>query len=225
MPAREIPLVTDQVYHIFNKIEHNESLFTQKTICQPMIDALWYYQYCHIPMKLSYFRNQSIADRASIAKTLDGEKCYVDILTYCLMPNHFHLILRQKEINGISIYMSKVQNSITKFANIKRKTKGHVFIGQFKAKRIDSDELLLHISRYIHLNPYTGYVRKTFDDTTHYPWSSFHEYISDSTPICKQTSILSHFKSKEEYMLFVNNQKEYQRTLADIRHALIEDID
>ena len=66
---------------------------------------------------------------------------------------------------------------------------------------------------------------KTYSDTVYYPWSSFREYISDCNQICEQESILSQFKTREAYKLFIENQKEYQRTLADIRHALIEEVD
>jgi putative transposase len=133
------------------------------------------------------------------------------------MPNHFHLLVQQERDGGIIEYMSKVQNSLTRYINIKRKTKGHVFIGQYKAVRIPSDELLLHVSRYIHLNPYTGYVVKTLLETSQYPWSSYGEYISNTEGICQQTKILSHFKTKNSYCEFIENQKDYQRTLAELK--------
>lgn len=222
MPARTIPLITDQIYHIFNKIQNDEPILTLRSVYQSMIDALWYYQYGTTPMKLSYFRHQPVHERNFLVISLEKKSRLVDILAYCLMPNHYHLLLRQREDAGISLYMSKVQNSITRFTNIKRKKKGHVFIGQFRTVRMESEEQLLHVSRYIHLNPYTGYVVKTIEETKKYLWSSYGEYISKTKGVCDQSSILAHFTSKRDYDTFIEDQKDYQRTLADIKYSVFE---
>lgn len=146
MPARLVPLITHQVYHIFNKTQGNEEIFAKSSFSKLMLDAIWYYQFIKTPMKLSHFRHTSIDTRQQLESLLNQEERFISILSYCLMPNHFHLLLRQNFDRGISTFMSKVQNSLTRFTNIKRKTKGHVFIGQFRAVRIESDEQLLHVS-------------------------------------------------------------------------------
>ena len=76
----------------------------------------------------------------------------MEIICYCLMPNHLHLLLRQLMDGGISKFMSNFANSYTRYFNTKSKRKGPVFEGKFKAKRIETDEQLLHLSRHIHLN-------------------------------------------------------------------------
>lgn len=222
MPARTTPLVSHQVYHVFNKIQNDESLFTKQSTCQLMIDAIWYYQYNILPMKLSYFRHQSVQVRESLSQSLEKGPRLVHILAYCLMPNHYHLLIRQQMENGISIYIGNIQNSFTRSINIKRKTKGHVFIGQFKAARMESEEQLLHVSRYIHLNPYTGYLVKTIDGANEYPWSSYSEYVSERKRLCDQGFLLTHFNNKKSYRQFIEDQKNYQRTLANIKYSLFE---
>lgn len=222
MPARLVPLITHQVYHIFNKTQGNEEIFAKSSFSKLMLDAIRYYQFIKTPMKLSHFRHTSIDTRQQLESLLNPEERFVSVLSYCLMPNHFHLLLRQNSDRGISTFMSKVQNSLTRFTNIKRKTKGHVFIGQFRAVRIESDEQLLHVSRYIHLNPYTGYVVKSISDAINYPWSSFKEYSQKRVAICDQSLILSHFKTHIGYLKFIEDQKDYQRTLADIKHSVFE---
>jgi putative transposase len=222
MAIRTIPLVTNQLYHVFNQTQPGTEPFVQVKICRAFMDALWYYQFVEVPMKLSYYRSQFRDDKQRISETLLLSPRYVTIAAYCIMPNHYHLLVKQTTHNGISLYTGNVQNSITRFVNIKRKQKGHLFIGQFKAVRIESDEQFLHVSRYIHLNPYTGYVAKTFNQTMSYPWSSCREYISKISGMCDQAMILSHFKTKEGYKNFIEDQKDYQRTLADIKHAVIE---
>lgn len=224
MPARTIPLVPHQVYHVFNKTQGNEALFSRASLSRLMLKTIWYYQFTKLPMKLSYYRHLAISERTKISSKITMSARHVNILAYCLMPNHYHLLLRQNTAEGISTFMSNVQNSITRYANIKRRTEGHVFIGQFKAVRVETDELLLHISRYIHLNPYTGYVVKNFGETITYPWSSCAEYVTNTSGICDQSLIMSHFKNKQAYAAFVYDQKDYQRTLADIKGYLFNDV-
>jgi putative transposase len=136
----------------------------------------------------------------------------VNILAYCLMPNHFHLILEQHVDNAIQLYMSDIQNSYTRYYNIKYKRLSALLNNQFKAKRIKTDDQLLHVSRYIHLNPYTSYIIKDKNELSLYPWSSLHEYLDDSNEhICKTTIIQSLLS--EPYIDFVLNNAEYQREL------------
>lgn len=218
MAIRNIPLVTDQVYHIFNKSQGNIPVFQSTRSGQAMLDAIWYYQYQKVPMKLSYFRAQSKKDREMISTGLLTTPHYINLLAYCLMPNHYHLLIKQTADNGISKYMGNVQNSITRYLNIKHKQKGHIFIGQFKAIRIESDEQLLHVSRYIHLNPYTGYIVQTIEETKKYRWSSCNEYTTNATGFCDHELVLSHFKSKNGYEKFIEDRKDYQRSLTEIKY-------
>jgi putative transposase len=78
----------------------------------------------------------------------------VDIMCYCLMTNHAHLLLKENIEHGISGYMQKLLNSYARYFNVRRSRKGSLFAGPFRAVGIDGDEQLLHVSRYIHLNPY-----------------------------------------------------------------------
>lgn len=222
MAIRNIPLITGQVYHIFNKTQSDAPVFQNARSSQAMLDAIWYYQYQKVPMKLSHYRTQPAMDRQKISSILSASPRQINLLAFCLMPNHFHLLIKQTSDSGISKYMSKIQNSITRYVNIKHKQKGHVFIGQFKAVRVESDEQLLHVSRYIHLNPYTGYIVRTVEEMKKYRWSSYTEYTTGLKGICDQEVIRSHFKSKSGYEKFVEDHKDYQRSLADIKYYTLE---
>lgn len=91
----------------------------------------------------------------------------VSIGAYCLMPNHFHLLLREITDRGISTFMQKVGTSFSMYFNVKRQHVGNVFVKPFRSKRIDDDAYLQHVVQYIHFNPAelferewkSGYVR------------------------------------------------------------------
>lgn len=99
----------------------------------------------------------------------------VELVGFCLMPNHFHLILHEMNGKGISRFMQRLGDSYTKYFNTKYERSGHLFNGVFQAVHIDNDEYLTYLSAYIHLNPHelTAWRRK---EAT-YPWSSFQDYV------------------------------------------------
>ena len=151
-------------------------------------------------------------------------KFLVEIIALCLMPNHFHLLLRQRTNEGISKFTSNFTNSYTRYFNIKNERTGPLFQGKFKAVRIETDEQLWHVSRYIHLNPYASHVIKTLKDLEDYPYSSFPEYIGKSkTEFYDKEIILNQFKDKKSYKKFVLDQADYQRKLEVIRRLLLEE--
>lgn len=77
----------------------------------------------------------------------------VDVGAYCLMPNHFHLLIREKMENGISLFMEKLATAYSMFFNKKNERTGGLFEGTFKATHANDDEYLKYLFAYIHLNP------------------------------------------------------------------------
>jgi REP element-mobilizing transposase RayT len=118
----------------------------------------------------------------------------VDIHTYCLMRNHYHLIIETKDAN-LAKAMHSLNTSYTVYFNVKRKRSGHLFHGRYKAILVESDEYLHHLSRYIHLNPVrAGLVKDPLD----YPYSSYRYFISSnkSPDWLNIDSVLSFFNSR-----------------------------
>ena len=86
---------------------------------------------------------------------------------------------------------------------------------------IESDEQLIHVSRYIHLNPLVSFLVKSLDA---FEWSSYGEYISNSlNGICSKEEVLSFFKTSDKYKQFVLDQTDYGQTLELIKHQLIDE--
>lgn len=77
----------------------------------------------------------------------------VELVAYCLMPNHYHLLLYLKELTGIERLMRSVMTAYSRYVNLKYGRSGALFEGEFLASRVSSDAYLWHISRYIHMNP------------------------------------------------------------------------
>ncbi|PIU03563.1 hypothetical protein COT44_02550 [Candidatus Shapirobacteria bacterium CG08_land_8_20_14_0_20_39_18] len=222
MPYRFTPLVTGQFYHIFNRGIARQPVFLDKYDYQRMIDTLWFYHFAESSVKFSRYLTLPYKQKTSLINTLALSKDIVSINTHALMPNHFHLLLSQEKDGGISKFIKKVIDSYTRFFNTKYERNGAIFQGQFKAKLIESDEQLLHLSRYIHLNPYTSHIVNRLEDIINYPWSSMSEYMNIREGISNPKYILSNFGSKEKYLEFVNDQKNYQRILGDIKHLTFE---
>jgi len=226
MPGRKVVLATGEVYHLINRGNDRRPIFLGKRDHQRFLNTIVYYQYFLPSIKLSYFLVLSKEKRDQfIEKLSQNNKYLVEIICYCLMPNHFHFLVKQTEEGGISKFMSQIQNSYTRYFNVKNKRVGSLFQGQFKAKRIETDEQLIHLSRYIHLNPYTSFVVKTLQDLTNYPWSSFPEYIGkNKISFLKKNLVFDLFNNAFDYQEFVFNQADYQRELEIIKHLTWEDV-
>jgi putative transposase len=224
MPGREVPLVTNQYYHVLNRGVFSQPIFKDKKDYQRMWESTFYYQNQKPSLSYSHFLRLPARDRTEFLEKLQTQsKFLVEIIALCFMPNHFHLLLKQIQDNGISLFMANLTNSYTRYFNTKNERIGHLFQGKFKAVMIETDEQLLHVSRYIHLNPYSSYLVKNLSKLTDYPYSSLPEYIGiSSTNFFQKEIILDQFKSISSYQKFVFDQADYQRSLEQIKHLALE---
>ncbi len=213
MPYRFIPFVNGQYYHIYNRGNEKRSIFESQRDYHRFIKTLKYYQLEGPKPRFSCFPSLLVTE-------LDPAKKLVEIVAYCFMPNHFHLLIKQIKDKSITEFMSKFINSYTKYYNIKYNRVGALLQGMFKAVLIESDEQLLHVSRYIHLNPLSSNLVKNLDQ---YEWSSYPEYLGQSkNGFCDKEEILGHFKNPKDYQEFVLDQVGYAQELEFIKHQLID---
>lgn len=146
MPIRTTPFANGYFYHLFNRGVEKRIIFQDDRDYIHFLKILGYYQYAG--PKLSYSRTNE--KQIKIVKT--NEKI-IEIISYCLMPNHFHLLIKQLKENGIPEFIRKISDGYTKYFNTKHHRVGPLFQGSYKAVLIESDQQLTHLSRYIHLNP------------------------------------------------------------------------
>ena len=135
------------------------------------------------------------------------------------MPSHFHFTLKQEKDNGIRFFIQKLTNSFAHYLNTKNESYGPIFTGNFKAVRVANDEQLLHLSRYIHLNPVTDYLVKKPED---YPYSSYRVFLGlESSSFIDPTLVMNDY-TPESYRKFVEGRIDYQRELDRIKHLTLE---
>ena len=216
MAYRQAIFANQEVYHIFNRGVEKRITFEDKRDCQRFIQTLDYYRFEEPPARFS-FKSRPIFQKSKKTQAAP----IIEVICYCLMPNHFHLLLKQAKEGGISTYLSKVTNSYTKYFNTKRKRPGPLFQGTFKAVRIEDDEQLLHVSRYIHLNPLIDFIVRNL---RRFPFSSYPQFLGLEEGFCRKEEILDHFKSPADYEKFVLDQEDYGRKIKQIERLLLEEV-
>lgn len=136
----------------------------------------------------------------------------IELLAYCLMGNHFHLLLYQVEEKAMSTLMRGVMTSYSRYFNQKYQRSGPLFESRYKASLITTDMYLQHISRYIHLNP---------KDWRAYPYSSVFSYLGQRNEEWLQPQrVLELFTSREDYAQFMANYEDNKQALDELKHQL-----
>lgn len=144
MSLRKTPLVVGEYYHIYNRGNSKQTIFHDKN------------DYCRF-IKILFLSNGEVGFKVSVAGKevfdFDRGNPLVDIGAYCLMPNHFHLLLTQIKEGGISKFMQKLSTGYSMYYNKKYERTGTLFEGKFKSEHADNDRYLKYLFSYIHLNP------------------------------------------------------------------------
>ena len=221
---RKVVLANHEIYHIYNRAIDGRPVLSDRSSKTRFTSLLWFYRYIYRTMSYSNFQRLSQPNLESALQILLPRPKRVHILAYCLMDNHFHLLIDQLADKGISGFKGDVLNGFTRYSNLKNERAGAIFLNQFKAVRMESDEQLQHVFRYIMLNPYTGFMVKTIPEIFTYQWSSIGEHIGNASTrkICNDERIMDQFTSIEAMHTFIEDQADYQRTLGEIKHLLHE---
>ncbi len=221
---RSTPLVTREIYHVFARSIAEFKIFNSNRQFLRIKNAIRYYQVENMPFKLSKFlKLKEVKEKGFnnvFISALHGKEKLVQIICYCIMPTHIHLALKQLKDKGISIFMGNLLNSYSRYFNIQTRRKGPLWEDKFRNVLVETDEQLLHLTRYIHLNSVTAHlVEKPEDWST----SSYLEYLSEVNEderICEYEDILK--INPVSYKNFAEDRISYQRELAKIKHLLLK---
>lgn len=204
-------LVTGEIYHIYSKSIAEFVIFNNDVEYSRMKETMLYYQTERQHVNFAKFIETEVKQEAG------GEKL-VDIICYCPMPTHLHLTLKQLKDKGISNFMRHVLESYTHYFNTKHNRKGPLWENRFRRVLVKTDEQLLHLTRYIHLNPATAYLVNKPEE---WAYSSYMEYLSSDKPkICAYSEVLD--IKPVSYKIFVEDRVSYQRDLAKIKSLILD---
>jgi putative transposase len=217
-------LTNSEVYHVMNKSIAGFKIFQSEKDFLHMRNLIRYYTSAGVRQKYSQFvRDVNIHKddiEEEINKHLLQKEKTVQIICYCLMPTHFHVVIKQLQDHGIEKFMSDVSNAYTRHVNIKIERNGPLWVGRFQSVLVDNDDYLTHLTRYIHLNPVSaGLVKKA----SGWPNSSFLEYVNRDKvrfPVCDYSGFISF--SEKQYEKFTNDHADYQKELTRIKALCLE---
>lgn len=191
-----------EYYHVYNRGAHKQGIFREQADWARFLFGLIYFQsptpFKNISRRARTFDPQSGYEvrESEFRHVYDARS--VELVAFCLMENHFHLIVREIREGGVSRYLQRVQESYAKYFNEKYQCPGHVFEGPFKAKLVPDNEYLMHLSAYIHRNPRDMPKWKRSYDA--YPWSSCTDYVRENRwgGLLAQEIILDQFAGTKE---------------------------
>ena len=224
---RKTPFVPGEYYHIYNRTILNIPEFKERNNCNRLAQAFLLANSTKSGRAFEYLRNNSkptsdvgfdllLKNALEIARS--GEKL-VDVLCYAIMPDHYHLLIREVKERGITEFIRKSNISIAKYVNKTKERRGTIFEGLFKSKHIDSNEYLRHLSLYIHLNPLDFIAGKDWREhklenwskhkgrLLNYPWSSLSFFLNNipNDIISGHEIIISQFKNSGDYEFYLKS--------------------
>lgn len=204
MPTARRNFSNGLFYHVYNCGVEKRNIFANDGDYRRFLELISYYLYDQ-PISFTYFKSTDL-ERKHLAP--DWKDRRITTLVYCLMPNHFHFLVRQEKEFGIVKFVSDLTNSYTKYFNLKYQRLGHLFQGRFKAKIIESEESLIQVARYIHLNPAVSTKVHWVDKLEKYPYSSYRNFVEKKSSSIIVTREVSKYIDLSDHKKFVEAKKE-----------------
>lgn len=219
--SRKLPnFMPNGIYHVYNRGIEKRNIFLDDADHFRFIHCLWEFNDVNpAPYNMSRYNIKERLDvRGLTSNNSNNKKKLVEVLAFCLMPNHFHLLLKETIEGGTSQFMRKIGTGYVMYFNKRRDRVGGLFQGSFKAVTVERDEQLMHLSRYIHLNPtkIIGTARniseitkddwlKVMKNLNQYRWSSYLDYIGKQNfpSVISEEVLKGYFKNQGDYKKFV----------------------
>ncbi len=203
MPSRNVLKVEapESYYHVYARGSTRQTIFLEKSDFE-------YFE----RLFQRYLARNNLVNSGGQPYPYHGDR--LRLLCYCLMPNHFHLLVYQEAEKAMSAFMRSLMTSYSRYFNTKYKRTGSLFESRYKAVRIDQQNYLEHVTRYIHLNP--RYWKR-------YRYSSVCFYARPPIPgWLKPEAILSLFESGAAYVAFLEDYENHKAMLDQIKHELAD---
>jgi len=207
----------DEFYHVYNR-GNNKSVIFLNDADRRRFQKLLYVCNGSEPVVFKTIQGMPL-DEIKRGETL------VDIGAYCLMPNHFHLLLREKKDDGISLFIEKLLTGYSMYFNKKNDRTGKMFEGRFKATHVDKDEYLKYLFSYIHLNPVKIIDQKWKENgianreaakkyLLAYHYSSYRDYIGENREeikILNKNAFPEYFSGVKDFEQFIDEWLSFNK--------------
>lgn len=171
-------LASGEYYHIFNRGAHKINIFREKVDWMRFLFFVLYSQSPIVLKNVERIVNRASLDDGFLTDLKEQERIvgarFIELVSFCIMPNHFHLLMRETEEDGIARYMQRIQVAYTMFFNAKHDSSGHVFQGRYKTVHVKDNRQLMYLSAYIHRNPRE--LKEWRGKEEMYPYSSLQDY-------------------------------------------------
>ncbi|MEI7918534.1 MAG: transposase [Candidatus Saccharibacteria bacterium] len=201
MPGRNIVkrYSTDSYYHVYNRGVEKRAIFIDDQDYAVFVALLKRYLDIN-------------ADGGSRGRSYVDVKDGVDVISFCLMPNHFHLLLYQIELGAITKLMRAVCSSYSTYFNKKYQRVGALFQGKFRAVPVLSNAYLQYISRYIHLNP-TNYLD--------WEWSSLKYWLGDKSALWIKPERINDM-DRNQYLDYLQDDNDFINSVEEISDVVFD---
>lgn len=198
-------------YHVYNRRNEKNTLFLDDSDYKRFIALLYL---CNTKLHIDLSEFPEVCNFFNFNR----DETIVDIGAYCLMPNHFHLLLHEKVDNGISLFMQKLSTAYSMYFNKKHSRTGSLFESRFKASHVSDDRHLNHLFAYIHLNPIKlidkdwkekriSNIEEAKNFLISYRYSSYLDYIGKNRKeksILETSSFPNYFNTFKEFQNFID---------------------
>ncbi len=210
MSIRPVPLAPTAFFHIYNRGTDKRKIFLDSADYQRFIELLYL---CNTKYAVNVRDIRKIHDNIF---GFDRGELLVSIGAYCLMPNHFHILITTNIENGISTFINKLSTGYSMYFNKRYDRSGSLFQGKFRSQLADSDEYLKYLYAYIHLNPVKLIDKdwkekgsqdavKSFDFAASFQYSSLQDYLGSTRP---ESFILNRQPFPDYFATHIDTKKE-----------------
>ena len=233
MPRQITQLVNDEIYHIVLRAVGDSLVFRDENDYYRGIFSIYEFNNKKL-IEIRKRREERKKEKASGSLTPAERELFVEILAFCFMPNHIHLLVRQLKDNGISQFMQKVGGGYANYFNKKYNRKGHLF-SQFRAIYIETDEQLHTVFVYIHANCISliepGWKENGIENPekvikflNNFKWSSYQDYIGQKNflSVTEREFMLETMGGQQGCRESLENWAKYKKRFKDFGDVVLE---
>ena len=234
MPVKRPPLVNNEIYHIVVRGVGDSLIFKDKDDYYRGIFSLYEFNTTD-PVEIRERRKIRKVQKASGGQASDARKLLVEVLAFCFMPNHIHLLLRQLKDKGITQFMRKVGTGYATYFNERYNRKGHLFQSRFRAVHIKTEDQLRTVFVYTHTNSISliepkwkekgiENPKKVIEFLENFKWSSYPDYIGKKNfpSVTEREFLLEVMGGEEGCRKFVEDWVKYKKEIKDFSDIELE---